>query len=421
MFSKRKFAVLSVFIFMTVSVFASGFSYGMGTTLIGISTAAGSKAAGKSAGKGERKTDNKPDSAVGAVTNSGISAYVEGCKLYSEGDWTSATIMLKKAVSYAENFRPDVYYMLITAEVYANDKRSALDDCNIFLNNFSESSLSARVKYHKGKILYDLGEYDKAIIELSDFCHQYADDELYSHSLFYIGESLFAGYRYEEAKGIFERIVNEFPESDKVAASQYRIDTIKQHAREEKLLYLLKQTGEEYLSAKEEYEKQLKMYNSETVNATRQKLSDALSKNNMLEKQVADLQSQLEAAKGEIKKVETERDAAVERYNELSAVHEQYVPAVPVIEGSNSQPTAKEEVKTTEINDVYVKTDDVPAESFVPGNNISPDKSVKKDNKPEEDIPSLVPYDETQKQLRILKEKAREVQKFFDSKSENKN
>ena len=62
-----------------------------------------------------------------------LSAYVEGCKLYAVGDWTSAKIMLKKAVAYPENFNADVYYMLITSEIYDGDVKSALDDCNTFL------------------------------------------------------------------------------------------------------------------------------------------------------------------------------------------------------------------------------------------------------------------------------------------------
>ena len=96
---------------------------------------------------------------------------------------------------------------------------------------------------------------------------------------------------------MYERIVTEFPESEKTPAAQYRLETILQRGREEKLLYLLKQTGEEYLSAKEEYERQLRLYNSEAVDSTRQKLADAQSKNESLEKQVAELELQVAALK----------------------------------------------------------------------------------------------------------------------------
>ena len=234
-----------------------------------------------------------------AASESASSAFVEGCRFYSEGEWASAKMLLKKAVAYPENLTPDVYYMLISAEVYDGDYKGALDDCNVYLDSFPDSLYVSNVSFQKGFSLYNLGEYEKSIIALSDFCHQFEGSELYSSALFYIGEALFASYQYDEASAIFERIVTEFPDAPKAPAAQYRIESILQRAREEKLLYLLKQTGEEYLSAKEEYEKQLKMYNSDSVNTTRQKLAEATSRNEELERQILDLEHQLSAVKTE--------------------------------------------------------------------------------------------------------------------------
>lgn len=237
---------------------------------------------------------------LGFSSESAARAFVEGCKSYSQGDWESAKFMLKKAVSYSENITPDTYYMLISAEINAGDNKSALDDCNFYLEHFPESLYYSRITYLKGKVLYKLGEYEKSVITLSDFCHQNEDDELYPYALFYVGESLFAGYKYDQARAIYETIVNDYPESEKAPAAQYRIDTIDQRNREEKLIYLLKQTGEEYLSAKEDYEKQLRLYNSESINNTRQRLEDAQSRNEELERQVSDLEAQLAALRAEI-------------------------------------------------------------------------------------------------------------------------
>jgi TolA-binding protein len=232
-----------------------------------------------------------------AASESASSAFVEACKSYSRGEWADAKFQLKKAVSYKENLNPDTYFMLIMAEVYDGDNKSALDDCNFYLENFSDSMYYSRVYYQKGKLLYSLGEYEKSIVVLSDFCHRYEKDELYSYALFYIGESLFAGYKYDEAGSVYERIVTEFPESPKTPAAQYRLETILQRGREEKLLYLLKQTGEEYLSAKEEYERQLKMYNLDAVERTRQKLAEAQQENENLQRQIRDLEGQLQMLK----------------------------------------------------------------------------------------------------------------------------
>ena len=232
-----------------------------------------------------------------ASSESAKSAYAEACKAYSRGDWADAKILLKKVVSYPENMNPDVYYMLISSEVYAGENKNALDDCNYFLETFPNSMYYPKVCYQKGKLLYTLGEYEKSIIVMSDFCHRFEKDDLYSFALFYIGESLFAGYKYDEAGTIYERIVRDFPESAKAPAAQYRLESILQRGREEKLLYLLKQTGEEYLAAKEEYEKQLRLYNVESVDSTRQKLNAAQKKNEELERQIKALENQISELK----------------------------------------------------------------------------------------------------------------------------
>ena len=240
------------------------------------------------------------------ASESSSAAYLEACKAFSRGEWDSAELLLKKAVAYDENYNADTFYMLITAEVYAQDNKNALSDCETFLYNFPDSIYAPRVQYIRGKTLFLLGDYEKSIVVLSDFCHQYETDELYPSALFYIAESLYAGYKYDEAESLYERIVLVYSDNEKVSASKYRIESIAQRSREEKLLYLLKQTGEEYLAAKEEYEKQLRLYNSEAINSTREKLVDAQMKNKELEDQVRDLENQIAELKLEQEKLSSE-------------------------------------------------------------------------------------------------------------------
>lgn len=266
----------------------------------------------------------------GAVyaADSGMTAFQEGLAAYSKGQWESAVFLLKKAAGYAENFNADTYYMLITSEVYAGDNTEALDDCDVFLENFSDSIIKPRVDYLKGRILYSLGDYEKSIIVLSDFCHEYVSDEMYSYALFYIGESLYAGYKYDEASSIYERVVTDFPEAPKATAAQYRLDSISQRSREEKLLYLLKQTGEEYLFAKEEYEKQLRMYNSESVASTKQKLLDAQRKNQDLEQKILELEAQMT-------KLQSDYDVKKQEYETALAEAKDNKPLENVLENNS--------------------------------------------------------------------------------------
>ena len=242
-------------------------------------------------------------------SSNAVLAFVEGCQAYSKGEWENAVFSLRKAIAYGENEDPDAYYMLISAEMYNSDYKSALNDCNSFLERFPDSIYNSRIHYFKGRILYSLKDYEMAIIVLSDYCHQYQNDEMYPYALYYIAESLYSAYKYEESAALYERIVSEYPDSDRVGPSQYRLESIAQRTREEKLLYLLKQTGEAYLSAKEDYEKQLRLYNAESISSTRQKLSEAQQKNEELENQIKALEKEIADLRTEVAAAEEARQA----------------------------------------------------------------------------------------------------------------
>ena len=314
-------------------------------------------------------------------------AFVEGCKAYSMGDWSSAKIMLKKAVSYTQNQNADTYYMLISAEINAGDYKGALEDCNYYLEHFKNSIYYPRISYQKGKLLYNLGEYEKSIIALSDFCHQYENNELYPYALFYIGESLYEGYRYNDALEIYDRVVTEFPDFEKVSAAKYKIESISQRSREEKLLYLLKQTGEEYLSAKEDYEKQLRQYNSESVALTRQKLQETQIRNEELEKQIADLQMEIASLKAENEQKE----------------------ALLSVMNSNQKQNSENQYEESSENDEK-QIEDSFSDNYINQNTINDLDTFKEDS----DIPNQEPFDETREQIQSMKEKALEIQRILN-------
>lgn len=230
-------------------------------------------------------------------------SFVQGTTAFRKGEWLSAVFMLRRAVSYPENYNQDTWYMLITAEMYAGEYKTAFQDCEAYLRNFPESPYTSYITYHKGRSLFCLGEYERSVLLLSDFCHLYPDHEMYAAALFWIAEAFYAGYNYDDAKILYSRIVNEYPDEPKAAQSQYRIETIAQKAREEKLIYLLKETGEEYLAAKEEYERQLKLSGSESAVDIRRRIMDLQLKNAELEKKVGELERQ---------KVNLEYDLSVE-------------------------------------------------------------------------------------------------------------
>ena len=234
----------------------------------------------------------RPSCAQAYGQNIASAAFLQGTDAFKSGEWMSAVFMLRRAVSYPENCNSDTWYMLITAEMYAGEYKSAYQDCEMFLKDFPDSPYLSYIMYHKGRALFCLCEYERSVIQLSDFCHYYPDHEMYASALFWVAEAFFAAYNYSDAEILYSRVVSEFPDDAKAAAAQYRIETISQNAREEKLLYLLKETGEEYLAAKEEYERQLKLSGSDSAGEARRRIMELQHANAELQKKITLLEQE---------------------------------------------------------------------------------------------------------------------------------
>ena len=237
------------------------------------------------------------------TTQQAEKALVQGFEAYRNEDWTSALFFLRQAVATPAISTDETWYMLIMSEVYAGEYAAANADCERFIKQFSFSQYMPYIQYQKGRCLHYLSQNETAIIVLSDFCHQNPTNPLYASALYWIAEAFFAEYNYESARALYERIVVDFPDDAKVGAAQYRLDSIDQRGREEKLLYLLKVTGEENLAAREEYERQLRQYEAEDRLGLRQQLSAS-------EARVAALERELAAARAENAALAAEKTAA---------------------------------------------------------------------------------------------------------------
>lgn len=229
-----------------------------------------------------------------STQSAAFNAFSQGAKSYQEGDWTSCVFMLRRATSYTQNYNADTYYMLIMAEVYSKNYSLALTDCDTFIKNWPESSYISNILYQRGLCLFYQGEYEKSILQLSDFCHDYPKHEMYPAALYWIAESFFVNYNYEDAEVLYKRIVKDYSESERAALAQYRLETITQSRREERLLYLLKQLGEEYLTAKEEYERQIQENSDDNLTSIRQRLEEVQHKNILLQEELDKLKGSAE-------------------------------------------------------------------------------------------------------------------------------
>ncbi|WP_296320530.1 tetratricopeptide repeat protein [Treponema sp. UBA3813] len=212
----------------------------------------------------------------------------QGADAYKNEDWVSAIFFLRKVVSAPGSANDENYFMLIKSEIYAGEYRQAQADCEKFLEQFAFSPYAEYVQYQKGRLLHLLARNEDAILSLSDFCHQNGESELYPLALFWIAESFYDEYNFEAARGLYERVVTDYSACEKAPQAQYKLDLIERRAREEKLLYLLKVIGEENLSTREEYERQLRVYALEDEKGVKKSLIDAQAR-------IAELEALLES------------------------------------------------------------------------------------------------------------------------------
>lgn len=214
-------------------------------------------------------------------------SFVQGLSSYKNGDWEDACLYLKQSVNSAEYDIDSNWYMIIMSEVYSGNYNDTISDCNYFIENYSDSNLISFVEYQRGRAYHSVGLNDNAVMALSSFCNEYPDSEMYSSALFWIAECFYDDYDFETARALYERIVTEYPNSSKKEDSEFKLYLITQHDREQKLLYLLKMTGEEYINYRETYEKQLRMMQTDDMAELRKQLKNANARINELENNVS--------------------------------------------------------------------------------------------------------------------------------------
>ncbi len=223
---------------------------------------------------------------LAAKTPSNHAGLEPAYQAYRMGDWNNALLFFRQAASVNPSYITDeVAYMTVMSEISAGEYNEAYADCNAFEKKYLSSRYLPFIQYQKGRLLHLLGKNEDSILVLSDFCHKNSDSPVYPSALYWIAEDFYTEYNFDSALAIYERIVKDFPDCEKVPDARYRIEMILQRSREEKLLYLLKVTGEENLAAREDFERELRMKQAEDSMGLRKQLSDAEGEINRLNRE----------------------------------------------------------------------------------------------------------------------------------------
>ncbi|MBR6079538.1 MAG: hypothetical protein IKQ66_00115 [Treponema sp.] len=178
-----------------------------------------------------------------------------GLDAYKNEDWSRAALLLRESVGSSSGESDSSWYMMIMSQIYAGYYEAAVNDCDTFFTLFPDSAMSEGLHYQKGRILHLLGKNSEASTVLADFCVHNPESPMYVSALFWLAECFFDECDYASAESIYSQIVREHSDDSKSVDSAGRLEEISRGERERKLLYLLKMTGEEYLSLKEDYDR----------------------------------------------------------------------------------------------------------------------------------------------------------------------
>lgn len=243
---------------------------------------------------------------------------LRGYEAFQNEDWISALFFLRKAVSEDPSLEY-AWYMLILSELYVKEYDQAVIDCKSYLTKFSQGGYKVLVEYQLGKSLYLQGNIEDAIAQLTYSCNEYPESALYPSALYLLAESFYAGFFYDSSRSLYERLINNFPGDPRIQDAKNRLAEIDRVEREQKLLYLLKVTGEEYMAVKDNYEKQLHLY--ETEGAMR--LQDQYKEKQKSDKTLEELNKKNQEQAQRIEQLEQENSLLQSNVQEVTAVMEE--------------------------------------------------------------------------------------------------
>jgi len=216
---------------------------------------------------------------------------VSGLEAYARSDWKNAVEHLRRAVSRPEPATAEAWYWLVMSEISLGDHSGALRNADRFLTAFPADGRAADIQYQKGRVLFLEGYYERSILALYIFVSRWPRHALVSSAYYWIGESLFAVGRFEEAAGLFYRVVTLYTGSVKHEAAVYRLSLIERTAREEELLSLLKLSHEESLRVIEEYQRRERTY-EQAINALQKRIADTIKDSRLGELEAQILEEQ---------------------------------------------------------------------------------------------------------------------------------
>jgi TolA-binding protein len=256
------------------------------------------------------------DTEKNAGSGGALSGLQAGVGLYGQGKWEEAAGTLRPLTGRdsAGALRSEALFWLGLSELAMGDYEGALRDMEDLEKSDPENRRIPELGYHKGRVLFFLGNYDEAVILLKNYADAIPgtpetlssqDSARKSAALYWVGECLYSMGLLDRAGELFLLITESYPQSAKYEAASYRLALINQKKVEAELLSLLKWSHEESLKTMEEYERREHSYDQALI-AYQKRIADMLKDTRLADLEFSNIryQEQLAAAEERIKTLE---------------------------------------------------------------------------------------------------------------------
>lgn len=150
-------------------------------------------------------------------------------------------------------FHPEALYWLVKTDIALQMYDEASRAADRFILEHKDHGYFPEMRYQRGRLLYLEDDPENAIIGLGNFVRDFPDSGFVPSAYYWIGESLTALGRLEEADAVYSQLLKQYPSSVKREAARHRRSEISLMYRERELLNLLKWSHEEYLQDAEHF------------------------------------------------------------------------------------------------------------------------------------------------------------------------
>lgn len=202
----------------------------------------------------------------------------------------------------------NAYFWLSKSAMAVNRLNEAERNLEYYLRTFPNHEFAVEARYQRGRLLYMQEDYAASLEALSSFVERHPDSPFVANAIYWSGEALYNLGRLQEARRLFQAVIQDYPRSFRVEAARYRVSLIDLNARETELLQLLQWSHEEYLQALDEFERRERAY-EEALASYQQRLQNAADEDFReeivrLSTQVRSLQETIRSRDAEIRRLE---------------------------------------------------------------------------------------------------------------------